>query len=128
MSGGIVEIGAVTVDVNDLEREAEFWRAMIGEEPGPARGGGGWLTIGNISDGVLMALQKVPEPKTIKDRIHFDFQVDDVDEAITRIIELGGTQLSEPRAGGGVTMADPEGNEFCIGSFRRNKEGVRRPL
>ena len=53
------------------------------------------------------------------------FVVTDVNEAIARIAQLGGTQISEPRVGGGVTMADPEGNEFCIGAFRRSKDGVR---
>ena len=29
---------------------------------------------------------------------------------------------------GGVTMADPEGNEFCLGAFRRTKDGKRKAL
>ncbi len=128
MSGAIVRNFGITIDVNDLELEAAFWRALIGEEPGPIRSGGGWLTVGDLGDGAMLVLPKVPEPKTVKDRIHLDFRVEDVNEAIARITALGGSQISEPRVGGGVTMADPEGNEFCIGAFRRSKEGVRTPL
>ena len=128
MSGAIVRDFGVTIDVNDLELEAAFWGAVIGEEPGPIRSEGGWLTVGDLGDGAMLVLQKVPEPKTVKDRIHLDFRVEDVNEAIVRITALGGSQISEPRVGGGVTMADPEGNEFCIGAFRRSKEGVRTPL
>jgi len=129
MGKGIVrEFAGAVIDVNDLELEAAFWGEMIGEEPGPLRSDGGWITIGALGGQAMLVLQKVPEPKTVKDRIHIDFHVDDVDVAIARIIELGGVQLNEPRAGGGVTMADPEGNEFCIGAFRRSKEGGREPL
>jgi len=126
---GIVrELGAVTLDVNDLEREAAFWGEMLGEEPGPVRGDGGWVTVGTLSDDTWLVLQKVPEPKVVKNRAHMCFLVTDVGEAMARIVALGGKQISEPRPGGGVTMADPEGNEFCVGAFRRTKEGVRTPL
>jgi predicted enzyme related to lactoylglutathione lyase len=72
-----------------------------------------------------LVLQKVSEPKRVKNRVHLDFRVDDLDIAIACIIELGGSQLSTPTTGGGVIMADPEGNEFCIGAFQRAREGYR---
>jgi predicted enzyme related to lactoylglutathione lyase len=129
MSSGIVrEFAGAVIDVNDLELEAAFWGEMIGEEPGPLRSDGGWIMIGTLAGQAMLVLQKVPDAKTIKDRIHIDFHVDDVDVAVARIIEFSGSQFSEPKMGGGVTMADPEGNEFCIGAFRRSKEGVRTPL
>ena len=118
----------IALDVNYLEIEAAFWGAMLGEEPGPVRSGGGWLTVGELPGGGWLILQKVPEKKTAKIRMHLDLIVANVDEAITEITELGGKQISEPRRGGGVTMTDPEGNEFCIGAFERSKEGVRTPL
>ena len=121
-------VGAVTLDVEDIEREGAFWGAMLGEEPGPLRSGGGWLTVGSLNSTTLLVLQKVPEPKVVKNRCHMCFVVPDVDDAMRRIEALGGRRISEPRPGGGVTMADPEGNEFCIGSFRRSKEGKRAPL
>lgn len=124
----IREFGATVIDVNDLEREAVFWGELLGEAPGQPRSGGGWITVGTLSGTALLVLQQVPEPKTVKDRVHLDFLVDDVDAAIAQVIELGGSQTSEPRIGGGVTMADPERNEFCIGAFRRTKEGERIPL
>ena len=122
------EFGAVVVDVSDLVRMGAFWGAVLGQQPGPPRSGGDWLTVGPLEGPVLLVLQKVPEPKTAKNRLHLDFHVDDVNEAIARIVELGGAQISAPRTGGGVTMADPEGNEFCIGAFRRTIEGKRIPL
>jgi predicted enzyme related to lactoylglutathione lyase len=129
MGKGIArEFAGAVIDVNDLELEAAFWGAMLGEEPGPIRSDGSWVTIGTLGGPAKLVLQKVPELKTIKDRIHIDFHVDDVDVAIARIVELGGSQLGDAKISGGVTMADPEGNEFCIGAFRRSKESVRTPL
>ena len=124
----IHEFGAVVIDVNDLERESFFWGEMLGQKPGQPRSGGDWITVGMLDDKAQLVLQRVPEPKANKDRIHLDFLVQDVDTVISQIIDLGGSQISEPRIGGGVTMADPEGKEFCIGAFRRNEEGQRVPL
>ena len=127
-SGIVLETGAVVLDVHDVEREAAFWSAVLGEAPGPLRGDGGWLTVGALDSTMLLVLQKVSEPKVVKNRCHLDFAVADVDEAVRRIVALGGSRVSGPRPGGGVTMADPEGNEFCIGAFRRDKDGKRTPL
>lgn len=124
----VLETASVTLDVDDIELEARFWEAMLGETPGLIRGDGGWLTVGSLGSTTALILQKVPEPKVVKNRCHLCFVVPDVDEAVRRIVELGGSLVSEPRQGGGVTMADPEGNEFCIGSFRRTKDGKRVPL
>ncbi len=127
MQGIVRETGSVVIDVNDIEKEAAFWGAMLGEEPGPVRSGGGWLTVGNLSSTTQLVLQKIPESKMAKNRCHLCFFVDNVGEAVRQIEELGGTFLSGPRPGDGVTMADPEGNEFCIGPFslRRTKDGRR---
>ena len=123
--GAVLETGAVVLDVGDIGREAAFWGALIGENPGPLRSEGGWLTVGSLGPATILVLQKVPETKIVKNRLHLDFGVADVDRAVREIVELGGSQISEPRPGGGVTVADPEGNEFCIGAFRRTKEGKR---
>jgi len=124
---GLIKKVHVALDVNDLEIEGAFWAAMLGQEPGPVRSGGGWLTVGELPGGGWLVLQKVPEIKTAKIRMHLDLIVDDVDDAIVEITALGGTQISDPRSGGGVTMSDPEGNEFCIGAFTRSKDGARSP-
>ena len=126
--GIVSELGAVTLDVDDIEREGAFWGAILGEKPGPTRSGGGWLTVGSLDSTTSLVLQKVPESKVMKNRCHMCFVVPDVDEALRQIVALGGRKVSDPRPGGGVTIADPEGNEFCIGSFHRSKEGIRTPL
>ena len=123
--GVVLETATVVLDVDDIEQEAVFWGAVLGEEPGPLRGEAAWVTVGSLDTTTHLVLQKVPESKIVKNRCHLCFVVADVQEAIRQIELLGGTQVSVPRVGGGVTMADPEGNEFCIGAFRRTKDGER---
>ncbi|HEX4213556.1 MAG TPA: VOC family protein [Candidatus Dormibacteraeota bacterium] len=67
----------------------------------------------------------VPEPKTVKNRWHLDLNVtvrgeegahQRVEAEVGRLRELGATELYriDSVEGFHVTMADPEGNEFCV--------------
>ncbi|HUB42231.1 MAG TPA: VOC family protein [Streptosporangiaceae bacterium] len=62
--------------------------------------------------------QQVPEPKTAKNRWHLDIWVgaDNVREQADRLISRGATFLHEGQQGPHrwITLADPEGNEFCV--------------
>jgi hypothetical protein len=61
--------------------------------------------------------QAVPEPKAVKNRMHLDLRSDDdADRVRERFLDLGATKLSDGRQGPHTwwTMADPEGNEFCV--------------
>ena len=63
--------------------------------------------------GILFS--RVPEPKTLKNRLHLDFRPDDQDAAVARLLDLGATVAD---IGQGeqtwVVLQDPEGNEFCV--------------
>jgi hypothetical protein len=62
---------------------------------------------------------RVPEQKTLKNRLHLDFRPDDRDAAVARLLDLG---ASPSDVGQGeqtwVVLSDPEGNEFCVLSSR----------
>lgn len=60
--------------------------------------------------------QHAAEGKTVKNRWHLDVQVDDVDAVVAKLTERGAKVLWTGRQGPHtwVTMADPEGNEFCV--------------
>lgn len=128
MIDALVRLPAIVLDVIDLERSAIFWGKLLGVRPGKPRSGGDYLTVGRIDGGPLLVLQKVPQRKTTKNRMHLDFTVNDVAAAAASIQRLGGTALSNPLDGGGMTMADPDGNEFCIGAFVRSSSGQRMPI
>jgi hypothetical protein len=62
--------------------------------------------------------QSVPEAKTVKNRVHLDVRVgaDRREAEVARLIGLGATELWRAAQGPyeWVTLADPEGNEFCV--------------
>jgi hypothetical protein len=72
-----------------------------------------------------LLLQVVAEPKTVKNRMHLDVRAstgggdgdgDGGRALVQRCIEMGATKLHDGRQGPHtwVTLADPEGNEFCV--------------
>jgi predicted enzyme related to lactoylglutathione lyase len=109
-------IGLV-LDCTDPDRLAAFWSAALG-----------YTTLGGAGSYVMLLdpsgqqpkllLQRVPEAKTGKNRMHLDIETPAVEREVTRLEELGARRLeTEPRAEHGtrwVIMADPEGNEFCV--------------
>lgn len=70
-------------------------------------------------DGRWLLFLKVPEPKTVKNRMHMCLRPTDRhrDEEVERIVGLGASVVADLREGpdrGWVVLADPEGNEFCV--------------
>src|SRR5262245_7378538 len=111
---------AVDFDTADKERSADFWCAVLGYE----RAGGAAqycvLEPGDGKTGPRILIQQVDEPKVAKNRMHIDLDLDpgeDVQAEVARIAALGATVLWGPVEELGmcwVTMADPDGNEFCV--------------
>lgn len=62
----------------------------------------------------------VPEGKAVKNRLHLDFRPEDQEAEVIRLLALGARTAD---VGQGevswVTLADPEGNEFCVLRSRR---------
>jgi predicted enzyme related to lactoylglutathione lyase len=62
--------------------------------------------------------QLVPEGKTVKNRMHLDLRIgtDDVETVVEKLTARGAKFLHRGQQGPHtwVTMADPEGNEFCV--------------
>ena len=67
--------------------------------------------------GLALGLQRVPEPRTGKNRAHIDWQTDDRPAEVGRLVALGATVLAEHEMPGfgWTVLADPDGNEFCVG-------------
>jgi predicted enzyme related to lactoylglutathione lyase len=104
-----------TLDCNDLDAQARFWAAVLGcEVEGVIEG----RYVALSGSGISLTLQRVPEVKTVKNRMHMDLLVDDVPAEAGRLESLGATRMTPaPHQEFGQTwyvMADPEGNEFCL--------------
>lgn len=105
---------ASTVDCGDLQLMFDFWTALLRIEgeihepfgflgPAPGRTGSIWL-------------QRVPEPKQGKNRVHLDFISQDLGATEARVLELGGSVLEIQEWGDFKwrVCADPEGNLFDV--------------
>ena len=116
----IGRLGWIQVDCSDPERVAAFWSEVLGVEVGEALEDPiQYLPLDPASpDGPRVTFQRVPEGKSVKNRLHFDVTVDDLDAATARVEALGGRRLAGPDfledGFGWRVMADPEGNEFCL--------------
>ena len=102
-----IHLNGIVIDTTDLDRLARFWSGLL--ELDIIRREDDWISLGSG-----FALQLVPEPKTVKNRVHVDLVADDFAEALARAAELGATPVGELREDLWQVWRDPEGNEFCI--------------
>jgi predicted enzyme related to lactoylglutathione lyase len=107
-------IGLV-LDCHDPDALASFWSAALGYKHVGSAGNYAML-VAEDGDSPKLLLQKVPEAKTVKNRMHLDIEIADVDAEVARLEALGARRI-EAHAEHGmswVVMNDPEGNEFCV--------------
>ncbi len=102
------------IDSRDAAALGRWWQEALG-----------WVVVNDAADefeirpaadrlpGLLFV--PVPEPKTIKNRLHLDFRPTDRDAEVERLLALGATRADVGQsAESWVVLADPEGNEFCV--------------
>ena len=109
-------VGSVVIDCNDFEPMVEFWKAALGFEAKIYEADDWALLKDPNRDWVNVGIQKVPEPKVGKNRLHFDLYADDPAAEIERLLELGARRFDrkpEPNEDF-VVLEDPEGNLFCV--------------
>ncbi|WP_310726076.1 VOC family protein [Streptomyces sp. N2A] len=108
----------VTVDCTDAHRLATFWAKVLGGSLAEDDVPGDPEATVTTAAGALLFIA-VPEAKAGKNRLHLDLQPQDRgrDEEVERLLALGATLVADhrrPDGTGWATMADIEGNEFCV--------------
>jgi hypothetical protein len=101
----MVESGAASEADTTVHRGALVWKVGAGlTSPDPGR--------------PRVLFQAVPEAKTVKNRVHLDVRVgaERREAEVARLLALGATELWRGAQGPyeWATLADPEGNEFCV--------------
>jgi Glyoxalase-like domain len=117
-----VRIRSITFDCADPYKLSLFWSAVTGyaENPEDRNHPDDPEAAILAPDGsATLLFIPVPEPKTVKNRVHLDVQPTDRtrDEAVERCLSLGATLVADhrkPDGTGWALLADPEGNEFCV--------------
>ena len=109
----------ICIDSSDPEALAPFWAEALGYKVGDSLPGRNYLSL-EAPDATSPAVyfQRVPEAKTIKNRLHLDLRSVEPHALIERLASLGATRIADPQTGSTCAwwqvMADPEGNEFCV--------------
>ncbi|MCL8017040.1 VOC family protein [Streptomyces sp. AS02] len=110
----------VNVDAADPVALGRWWAEALG-----------WVVLNDSAEEYEIRPEKdrlpglifapVPEGKTVKNRLHLDFRPEDQDAEVSRLLALGARHADVGQTGeeGWVTLADPEGNEFCVLAPRR---------
>lgn len=117
----------LAIDCHDPGRLARFWCAVLGyevqdeDEDGNVAIGSPDVPEGKERLGPLppqLTFFRVPEGKTVKNRLHIDVNPTDRDqeEEVRRLLDLGARHADVGQRGdeSWVVLADPEGNEFCV--------------
>lgn len=109
----------MTLDCVDVRAAAAFWKEALGyDEPVALTDDAQFHALVSPAGGLHhLTLQRVEEPKTVKNRAHLDVFVNDLDAEVQRLVDLGARVLAEHDDVGGprtAVLADPVGNEFCV--------------
>lgn len=110
-----VRLYHLAVDSHDTRAQGRFWAQVLD-----------WKILYEDDEEVVigadehslpgMCFLRVPESKTVKNRLHIDLTPDDRDAEVERIIGLGARRMDVGQGEDAtwVVLQDPEGNEFCV--------------
>jgi predicted enzyme related to lactoylglutathione lyase len=126
-----IRIRAITFDCADARALATFWSGVTGwnvyydDDPEVV------VAPSYPFSGTGLLFIPVPEGKTAKNRVHLDVQPESAtrDETVSAALAAGASILADHRrddGSGWVTLADPEGNEFCV-ERSSQEQGARPP-
>jgi predicted enzyme related to lactoylglutathione lyase len=112
----IGSFNGLVIDGADTLALAGFWSALMGTEIDDVANDGHYIYLVATDRNPVLRFQRVPETKTVKNRLHLDIEVEDLAASIAGVRELGGSVVHDVQTEYGwdyAVLADPEGNEFC---------------
>jgi hypothetical protein len=121
-AGMTSRISHTSFDALDAYAQSVFWSQVLDftEDPDDPNEPGHQECLITSRDGSqLLLFITVPDSKMVKNRVHLDLRPADRtrEQETERILALGASQVADHRRSDGsgwITLADPEGNEFCI--------------
>ena len=115
-----IRIQCLVVDAHDCELLARFWSAALGwritvetDEEWAIEPPAG-SPEADVAPDILFV--RVPDEKTVKNRLHLDLRPVDQQAQVQRLVDLGAhrVDIGQPEDVSWVVLSDPEGNEFCV--------------
>ncbi|WAC55683.1 VOC family protein [Gordonia sp. SL306] len=118
-----VSLEMITVDTTDPVPLANWWSEQIGGSI-HAENEGFFVVVSMGVGKPLLGFQKVDDPTPGKNRLHLDMSTDDLTAEVDRLIAAGATKIADRALPGleWVTLADPDGNQFCVSGTRAAPE------
>jgi hypothetical protein len=115
-------ISHTSIDSRNAYQQSVWWAQVLGmsEDPqDPNEPSHHECMIFSADGRTRLLFIEVPEGKQVKNRLHFDLRPTDTtrEGEVVRLLALGAIEVADhrrPDGSGWVTLADPEGNEFCI--------------
>lgn len=109
-------VGSVVIDCSDFPSMFAFWTGALQYVPREPPEDG-WVVLRD-PDGtrVNVSLQRVPEPRAGKNRLHLDLYTDDPVGEVARLVALGAKRHPRTAEPGEdfVSLLDPDGNVFDV--------------
>ena len=113
MPGMASVIKTVSFDAADALALAAFWAAALGSDVDEDSTSGKAFVEAAGWGGPNIWFNQVPEPKSAKNRVHFDLRAPGpVEDEVARLAALGAVVVWGDQSH--TVMQDPEGNEFCV--------------
>lgn len=114
-----LRLGEIVIDCADHDVVVPFWIAAMGdyERHDTNEQYVAIVPRERETGRPVILFQKVPERKTVKNRVHLDLRGESMREEVERLRGLGATVIAERSLDDlarWTVMADPEGNEFCV--------------
>ena len=120
-----------SIDAHDPRAQAAWWAQVLDDfGPNPDEDDDDELAGLRGPAGRWLLFIKVPDTKTIKNRMHICLRPVDTtrDEEVERLLGLGAAMVDDRRQpdSGWAVLADPEGNEFCVLLTPADEAGIAR--
>jgi len=110
--GSLAGLACVVFDCAEPAALAQWWQRVVGGEI--AYDDDGDATV-QVEGWPRLDFLRVPEPKTVKNRVHLDLATSDYDAAVAATEAAGAARAQDIYDGEHFTVfRDPEGNEFCL--------------
>jgi 4a-hydroxytetrahydrobiopterin dehydratase len=102
----------IAIDTMDLSTIKPFWEAVLGYRAGAADD----EIVDPARQGPTIWFQQMDEPRTQRNRIHFDITVaaDEAPRRVQAALDAGGRLVSDAEARAFWILADADGNEVCV--------------
>ena len=108
----IAGIAALAIDCHDPPELARWWSRLLGGTVEVDADGDATL---HTPGGLAIDFARVPEAKSVKNRLHLDLRSTDLAAATEQAVALGATPADDIYDGGKwQVLRDPEGNELCL--------------